>query len=153
MVIWKTRKGPNFYIIRQHYITNNFPIEFHTPTVLSTYGGRFEILNTNKDFFTTYYSILLGFSNTPFQMVRETPRKEKKNSSSVTFLNLDLAFFYSVVTKSLRTLLTGTKSCQSLEKRCEDLKLLRCLIRPSLRHEKHRSFLFSRLDLLKRTDP
>ena len=40
-----------------------------------------------------------------------------------------------------------------LEKRCEDLKLLRCLIRPSLRHEKHRSFLFSRLDLLKRTDP
>ncbi len=40
-----------------------------------------------------------------------------------------------------------------LEKRCEDLKLLRCLIRPSLRHEKHRSFLFSRLDLLNRTDP
>jgi hypothetical protein len=33
-----------------------------------------------------------------------------------------------------------------LEKRCEDT-------RPSLRHEKHRSFLFSRLDLLKRTDP
>jgi hypothetical protein len=29
-------------------------------------------------------------------------------------------------------------------RRCEDLKLLRCLIRPSLRHEKHRSFLFSR---------
>ena len=26
-------------------------------------------------------------------------------------------------------------------------------IRPSLRHEKHRSFLFSRLDLLNRTDP
>ncbi len=40
-----------------------------------------------------------------------------------------------------------------LEKRCEDLKLLRCLIRPSLRHEKQRSFLFSRLDLLNRTDP
>ena len=40
-----------------------------------------------------------------------------------------------------------------LEKRCEDLKLLRCLIMPSLRHEKHRSFLFSRLDLLNRTDP
>ncbi len=40
-----------------------------------------------------------------------------------------------------------------LRKRCEDLKLLRCLIRPSLRHEKHRSFLFNRLDLLKRTDP
>ncbi len=36
---------------------------------------------------------------------------------------------------------------------CEDLKLLRCLIRPSLRHEKHRSFLFSRVDLLNRTDP
>ncbi len=33
------------------------------------------------------------------------------------------------------------------------IKLLRCLIRPSLRHEKHRSFLFSRLDLLNRTDP
>jgi hypothetical protein len=30
---------------------------------------------------------------------------------------------------------------------------LRCLIRPSLRHEKHRFFLFSRLDLLNRTDP
>ena len=42
---------------------------------------------------------------------------------------------------------------QDLRKRCEDLKLLRCLIRPSLRHEKHRSFLFSRLDLLNRTDP
>ena len=40
-----------------------------------------------------------------------------------------------------------------LEERCEDLKLLRCLIRPSLRHEKRRSFLFSRLDLLNRTDP
>jgi hypothetical protein len=40
-----------------------------------------------------------------------------------------------------------------LEKRCEDLKLRRCLLRPNLRHEKHRSFLFSRLDLLKRTDP
>ena len=40
-----------------------------------------------------------------------------------------------------------------LRKRCEDLKLLRCLIRPSLSHEKDRSFLFSRLDLLKRTDP
>ena len=40
-----------------------------------------------------------------------------------------------------------------LEKRCEDLKFLRCLIRPSLSHEKHRSFLFSRLDLVKRTDP
>jgi hypothetical protein len=42
---------------------------------------------------------------------------------------------------------------QHLRKRCEDLKLLRCLIRPRLRHEKHRSFLFSRLDLLNRTDP
>ncbi len=39
------------------------------------------------------------------------------------------------------------------EKRCEDLKLLRCLIRPSLRHEKQRSFLFTRVDLLNRTDP
>jgi len=27
------------------------------------------------------------------------------------------------------------------------------LIRPSLRHEKQRSFLFSRVDLLNRTDP
>jgi hypothetical protein len=35
-----------------------------------------------------------------------------------------------------------------LKKRCEDLKLLRCLTRPSLRHEKQRSFLFSRVDLL-----
>ena len=33
------------------------------------------------------------------------------------------------------------------------LLLLRCLIRPSLRHEKQRSFLFSRVDLLNRTDP
>ena len=40
-----------------------------------------------------------------------------------------------------------------LTKRCEDLKLLRYLIRPSLRHEKPRSFLFGRLDLVKRTDP
>ena len=40
-----------------------------------------------------------------------------------------------------------------LEKRCEDLKLLRYLMRPSLRHEKHRYFLFSRLDLLNRTEP
>ena len=39
------------------------------------------------------------------------------------------------------------------EKRCGDLHLLRCLLRPSLRHEKHRSFLFSRIDLLNRTDP
>ena len=45
------------------------------------------------------------------------------------------------------------KRGKSLEKRCEDLKLLRCLIRASLRHEKQRSFLFSRLDLLNRTDP
>ena len=41
---------------------------------------------------------------------------------------------------------------ETLEKRCEDFKLLRCLIRPSLGHEKQRSFLFSRLDLLNRTD-
>jgi hypothetical protein len=47
----------------------------------------------------------------------------------------------------------GANRVNPLEKRCEDLKLLRCLIRPSLRHEKHRSFLFSRLDLLNRTDP
>ncbi len=47
-----------------------------------------------------------------------------------------------------------TKSWLALEKRCEDLKLLRCLIRPSLRHEEHGSFLVrSRLDLLNRTDP
>jgi hypothetical protein len=31
--------------------------------------------------------------------------------------------------------------------------LLRCLIRPSLRHEKYRSFLFIRVDLLNTTDP
>ena len=36
------------------------------------------------------------------------------------------------------------KSWNYLRKRCEDLKLLRCLLRPSLRHEKHS--LFSRLD-------
>ena len=46
-----------------------------------------------------------------------------------------------------------TKTWQALEKRGEDLKLLQCLVRPSLRHEKQRSFLFSRLDLLNRTDP
>jgi hypothetical protein len=40
-----------------------------------------------------------------------------------------------------------------MRKRCEDLKLLSYLIRPALRHEKHRSFLFSRLDLLNRIDP
>ena len=33
------------------------------------------------------------------------------------------------------------------------LLLLRCLIRPSLRHEKQRYFLFNRVDLLNRTDP
>jgi hypothetical protein len=49
--------------------------------------------------------------------------------------------------------MTRCESWQTWAERCEDLKLLRCLIRPSLRHEKHRSFLFSRLDLLKRTDP
>ncbi len=38
------------------------------------------------------------------------------------------------------------------EKRCENLKLLRCLIRSNLKHEKHRSFLFIRVDLLNRTD-
>jgi hypothetical protein len=32
-------------------------------------------------------------------------------------------------------------------------KLLRCLRRPSLRHQKYRSFLFRRADLLNRTDP
>jgi hypothetical protein len=31
--------------------------------------------------------------------------------------------------------------------------LLRCLIRASLSHEKQRSFLFKRADLLNRTDP
>ena len=46
-----------------------------------------------------------------------------------------------------------TKSCSPLEKKCEDLELLRCLIMHSLSHEKHRSFLFSRLDLVNRTDP
>jgi hypothetical protein len=46
-----------------------------------------------------------------------------------------------------------TKSWQALEKRCEDLKFLRCLTSPSLRHEKHRSFLFTRLDLRNRADP
>ena len=36
-----------------------------------------------------------------------------------------------------RTLVNDTrKSWEALEKRCEDLKLLRCLVRPSLRHEK-----------------
>ncbi len=50
-------------------------------------------------------------------------------------------------------MVTRQNRVNPLEKRCEDLKLLRYLIRPSLRHEKHRSFLFSILDLLKRTDP
>ncbi len=49
--------------------------------------------------------------------------------------------------------MTRQNRVNPLEERCEDLKLLRCLIRPSLRHEKQRSFLFSRLDLLNRTDP
>ena len=35
------------------------------------------------------------------------------------------------------------KSWQTLEKRCEDLKLLRWLISPILRHDKERSFLFT----------
>ena len=52
----------------------------------------------------------------------------------------------------------GSSEChenrgKSLEKRCEDLKLLRCLMRPSLRYEKQRCFLFSRIDLINRTDP
>jgi hypothetical protein len=42
------------------------------------------------------------------------------------------------------------KIVATLEK---NLKLLRCLIRPSLRHDKHRSFLLNRLDLVNRTDP
>ena len=46
-----------------------------------------------------------------------------------------------------------TKSWNYLRTRCEDLELLRCLIRPRLRHEKHRSFLLCRIDLLNRTDP
>ncbi len=50
-------------------------------------------------------------------------------------------------------MVTRQNRVNPLEKRFEDLKLLRYLIRPSLRHEKDRSFLFSRLDLLKRTDP
>ena len=37
--------------------------------------------------------------------------------------------------------------------RCEDLKLVRFLIRTTLRHENRRSFLFSRLDQVNRTDP
>ncbi len=48
---------------------------------------------------------------------------------------------------------TRCESCQTWEERCEDLKFLRCLLRPSLSYEKHRSFLFSRLELLNRTDP
>jgi hypothetical protein len=59
-----------------------------------------------------------------------------------------------ILTKiSASLVVTQRNRVNPLEKRCEDLKLLRCLIRPSLRHEKHRSFLFSRLDLLNRTDP
>ncbi len=50
-------------------------------------------------------------------------------------------------------MVTRQNRVNPLEKRCEDLKLLRCLIRTSLRHEQYRSILFSRLDLLKRTDP
>ncbi len=50
-------------------------------------------------------------------------------------------------------MVTRRNRVNPLEKRCEDLKILRCLIRPNLSHEKHRSFLFSRLDLLNRTDP
>jgi hypothetical protein len=49
--------------------------------------------------------------------------------------------------------MTRQNRVSPLEKRCEDFKLLRCLIRPSLKYEKHRSFLFSRSDLPKRTDP
>ncbi len=45
------------------------------------------------------------------------------------------------------------KTLQTLEKSSEDLGLLRCLIRPNLRNEKERSFLFNRLDLLNKTDP
>jgi hypothetical protein len=54
---------------------------------------------------------------------------------------------------SFSLVVTRRNRVNPLEKRCEDLKLLRCLIRTSLRHEKHGSFLFSRLDLLNRTDP
>jgi hypothetical protein len=48
---------------------------------------------------------------------------------------------------------TRQNRVNTCEERCEDFKLLRCLIRPNLRHKNHRSFLFSRLDLLNRTDP
>ena len=50
--------------------------------------------------------------------------------------------------------ITTRKSWQKFEKKgVKTLLLLRCLIRTSLRHEKQRSFLFSRVDLLNRTDP
>jgi len=40
-----------------------------------------------------------------------------------------------------------------LRKGVRILSFYDALIRPSLRHEKHRSFLFNRVDLLNRTDP
>ena len=49
--------------------------------------------------------------------------------------------------------LTRENRAKTLRKGVRGSELLRCLIRPSLRHEKHRSFLFSRVDLLNRTDP
>jgi hypothetical protein len=46
------------------------------------------------------------------------------------------------------------KRGETLRKRCEALSFYDAfLIRPSLWHEKQRSFLFSRVDLLNRTDP
>ena len=47
----------------------------------------------------------------------------------------------------------GKIVASTLRKGVKGSELLRCLIRPSLRHEKQRSFLFSRVDLLNRTDP
>jgi hypothetical protein len=45
------------------------------------------------------------------------------------------------------------KSWRVLWEKVWGFLLLRCLIRPNLSHEQERSFLFSKVDLLNRTDP
>jgi hypothetical protein len=66
---------------------------------------------------------------------------------------MDLVMERTLRSKQTFQVVTRQNRVNHFEKRCEGLLLLRCLIRPTLRHEKQRSFLFNRLDLLNRTDP
>jgi hypothetical protein len=88
---------------------------------------------------------------------RETLRNSRysDNQSQETVLGKRTIWIPILILTKTSTSLVVTRRnrVNPLEKRCQDLKLLRYLIRTSLRNEKYRSFLFSRLDLLNRTDP